>query len=118
MQHVLRTPPAFGVLRRKRDETRRRTITTAVTESRQFVEALAALVVRGIPATLQRRPVAVNAGIKEEQRLGGAFEGGDEELSFLDDVSTAIPHVEVRLCIPRLRAMLGVFCCCACNNIY
>lgn len=28
--------------------------------------------------------------------MGGAFEGGDEELGFLDDVSTAIRRVEVR----------------------
>lgn len=58
---------------------------------------LAELVRRGIPNSLQqRRAVLVDAGEEGGQGMGGAFQGGDAEPSFLDDVSTAVPRVEVR----------------------
>lgn len=76
----------------------------------QLVGDLEDLVVHGIPTVLQPGPVAVDASSPEEDRMGGAFEGGDQELSFLDDVTTAIPRVEVRaeMCLnPRRHAVFG-----------
>lgn len=82
------------------------TKTSAERAPHQLVGDLEDLVVHGIPTVLQPGPVAVDASSPEEDRMGGAFEGGDQELSFLDDVTTAIPRVEVRaeMCLNPRRA--------------
>lgn len=74
----------------------------------QLVRDLEDLVVQGIPAVLKPGPVALDEGNPEEDRMGGAFEGGDQELSFLDDVTTAIPRVEVRADMCHRRRACGV----------
>lgn len=106
LQHTLRSPPAFGYLRREREEHNRVTKVSSPPARHQLVRDLEDLVVQGIPAVLKPGPVALDAGSLEEDRMGGAFEGGDQELSFLDDVTTAIPRVEVRadMCLHRRRA--------------
>lgn len=97
LQHTLRNPPAFGCLRREREDPNRVTKPSAEPAAHQLlVRDLEELVVQGIPTVLQPGPVAVDASSPEEDRMGGAFEGGDQERSFLDDVTTAIPRVEVR----------------------
>ena len=105
LQHILRNPPAFGCLRREREEPTRATKSSAEPAPHQLVRDLEDLVVHGIPTALQPGPVAVDASSPEEDRMGGAFEGGDQELSFLDDVTTAIPRVEVRVGMSLSRKM-------------
>lgn len=106
LQHTLRNPPAFGSLSREREEPNGVTKPSAEPAPRELVRDLEDLVVQGIPTLLQRGAIAVDASSREEDRMGGAFEGGDQELSFLDDVTTAIPRVEVRaeMCLNRKRA--------------
>lgn len=54
------------------------------------------LVVQGFPVALLRGRAEVDSSSSVGERTGSAFEGEHEELSFLDDVITAIPHVGVR----------------------
>ena len=96
LQHTLRNPPAFGSLSREREERNGVTKSSAEPAHRELAIDLEDLVVQGIPTLLQREAVVVDASSREEDRMGGAFEGGDQERSFLDDVTTAIPRVEVR----------------------
>lgn len=62
----------------------------------QIQAQLADLMAGGVPDSLEQRPMLVDASQEEREELGGAFEGGEGEPSFLDDVSTAVPSVEVR----------------------
>lgn len=96
MQRALRTPPAFGALRRNRGDIAEKAASTGLHGYHELVGELANLVVQGIPTTLQQNNAVAEAGKGEDEQMGGAFEGGNEELVLLEDISTAVPHVEVR----------------------
>lgn len=95
LQQVLRTPPEFGALNQKHAEVHRRAKKSGAPAPHQYVGDLTELVVQGIPTTLKPRAVEVDAESPVYLKFGGAFEGGEEELSLLSDTSTAIPHVKV-----------------------
>ena len=85
------------MLRIKREDARRtRTQRSNADGLNQLAGGgLADLVAGGIPTALQHRPAAIFPNRMEDEEMGIAFEGTDEELGGLGDVTTAIPRVEV-----------------------
>lgn len=92
----MRTPLAFGALRRNRGNIGKKATSTGLHRYDELVGELANLVLQGIPTTLQQNTAVADEGKGEDEQMGGAFEGGNEELVLLEDISTAVPHVEVR----------------------
>lgn len=95
---ALRSPPAFGELRIKHEDARGiRSQKSGGDGMDQLAEELVGLVAKGIPTALQLSPATLCENRMEDKEMGIAFEGTNNELGCLDDVTTAIPRVEVGL---------------------
>lgn len=98
LMFALRSPPAFGELRIKHEDARDIPSTKPGEDGMdQFAEDLMGLVAKGIPTALQLSPATSFESRMEDKEIGIAFEGTNNELGCLDDVTTAIPRVEVGL---------------------
>lgn len=100
---ALRSPPAFGELRIKHEDARGIPSTKPRGDGMdQLAEDLVGLVAKGIPTALQVSPATLFESRMEDKDMGIAFEGTNNELGCLDDVTTAIPRVEVGLLKRRI----------------